>query len=153
MDGCLTAGLSGMRLHELPPQPGGTCATSDVTCAPGSYNVHGFNLIFMMGELLLNNMPIIWSHSLFVMIWLFAYGVYSWLVYDYGNTWVYFFLDTTKQSAPAWYSGLFFLHLCFYYLVYGINRLKQRCFGASQSQEEQDEAESSYLLSTNSSMA
>jgi hypothetical protein len=43
----------------------------DVTCV-GSYNVHGFNLIFMMGELMLNNIPIVWSHSIFVMIWLFA---------------------------------------------------------------------------------
>jgi hypothetical protein len=99
-------------------------------------------------------------------------GIYSWFVYDYGGNWVYFFLDTTKASAPGWsvsqlrdtsrftltycfdrYSGLFALHLCFYYFVYGLTRLKQRCFGSRAQDDEEEEALSSYLLSTNSSMA
>ena len=47
----------------------GTCAHATYA---GSYNVHGFNLAFMMGELILNNMPVIWSHSIFLMVWLFS---------------------------------------------------------------------------------
>eukprot|EP00730_Choanoeca_flexa_P012172 TRINITY_DN3536_c0_g1_i1.p2 TRINITY_DN3536_c0_g1~~TRINITY_DN3536_c0_g1_i1.p2 ORF type:complete len:291 (+),score=42.37 TRINITY_DN3536_c0_g1_i1:1299-2171(+) len=118
-----------------------------------SYNVHGFNLIFMLGELSLNRIPIVWSHSIFVMLWLLMYGIYSWFVFEYGDKWVYFFLDTSKKAAPAWYTGMFALHLIFFYLVFGLNKLKRRCFGNRYDDEEEEDAADAYLLSTNSSMA
>lgn len=118
----------------------------------GSYNVHGFNMIFMLGELFLNRIPIIPAHVSFVIFWMLTYGIYSWIIRASGGRWVYFFLDTTKQDAPGWYLGMAALHIVFFFFAFGLTKLKTRCFRNARDTEA-EEIEATYLLSTNSSIA
>ncbi|EGD81350.1 hypothetical protein PTSG_11381, partial [Salpingoeca rosetta] len=128
---------------------------SDESCCEQFINffsivVHGINLVLMLVELGLNRMVFVHAHATFIVYWLIAYGVFEWAyVASTGDDPVYFFLDTSKKIAPAWYAGMFALHVVFFYIAFGLTYLKRKCCGIQERQN----AEYSYLLSTTESVA
>lgn len=115
-----------------------------------SITVHGINLALMLVDLFLNRVTFVHSHIVFIIYWLLAYGAFEWIyVAKTGDDPVYFFMDTSKKVAPAWYIGMFALHVLFYYVAFGLTHLRRKCCGI----RENEQAESTYLLTTTSSIA
>eukprot|EP00049_Salpingoeca_infusionum_P027776 m.34229 g.34229 ORF g.34229 m.34229 type:complete len:290 (+) comp9750_c0_seq1:27-896(+) len=101
----------------------------------GSYNVHGANLLFMAGEMVLSQMVVVPSHVLFVGVWLFAYGIYSWIRAADHRGWVYFFMDTTQDYAAVWYAGLMLMHGAFYFCGFLFAKLKMKLLRQEYDQD------------------
>jgi hypothetical protein len=115
----------------------------------GSYNVHLFNLFFIMIEFVMNRMVIVPAHVSFVGVWLMCYGAYSWIRAADGRGWVYFFMDLGAKNAWLWYLGLGVLHALFFLLAFGLSKLKQR---VTKDKYDAD-VEVQYLMTTDGSVA
>jgi hypothetical protein len=89
---------------------------------------HGINTILIIVEFRLNHLVTQWSNAVFAsFLWPGTYSLFivishaTWL-----DEWPYYFLDTSKPTAPAWYLGLILIHLVFFFLTIGASKLKQR---------------------------
>ena len=68
---------------------------------------------------------------------------------------MYFFLDYNVPEGIGWYIGLLILHVAFFYLVYGLYRLKLRLLGESPvkvAQQDQGDEERRKLVHPAGSM-
>ena len=83
--------------------------------------MHNANILFMLIEFLLNDLPISFWHFPFVLTYGLIYVVFSWVLYHYRGYHYYFFLDYTKPYALYWYLGLFIVVLFFFVLSYGVS--------------------------------
>jgi hypothetical protein len=72
--------------------------------------LHNLNSAFMAIEMILNKLPIAWTHLPFVQCFGLAYVLFAWLyVYRKLGVVYYFFLDYNRPYAVVWYFGLFVL--------------------------------------------
>lgn len=72
--------------------------------------LHNLNSVFMAIEMVLNRLPVFWTHLSFVQCFGLAYVLFAWLyVYKKLGVFYYFFLDYNRPYAVAWYLGLFLL--------------------------------------------
>jgi hypothetical protein len=91
-----------------------------------SYNVHASNALFVILEFLLNRMKFAGAHVLFPVGWAMIYMGWSWIYFDWTGDWVYFFVDTSQNSAPGWYLLMLVMHCAFFGMGYGLWYLKER---------------------------
>jgi hypothetical protein len=89
---------------------------------------HGINTVLVIVEYRLNHLVTQWSNVVYAsFLWPGTYSLFAviaqatWLGF-----WPYFFLDTSKPVAPAWYLGLLAIHFVFNLLTIGASKLKQR---------------------------
>ncbi|KAK9812674.1 hypothetical protein WJX72_001650 [[Myrmecia] bisecta] len=89
-----------------------------------SYSQHGINALLMLGELLLNNIPVVPYMLGYVGLWSSVYG--GWALYHYMATgrWLYPFLDAMQSWSPFAYLGLFLTHWLFFGMVILLYKLK-----------------------------
>jgi len=83
--------------------------------------MHNANILFMLIEFLLNDLPISFWHFPFILTYGLIYVMFSWVLYHYRGYHYYFFLDYTKPYALYWYLGLFAIVLFFFVLSYGVS--------------------------------
>jgi hypothetical protein len=89
-----------------------------------SYNQHGANAFLMVGETLLNAMPVHLYLMGYVGLWSCAYGVWAFVHHLVTGRWMYPFLDAQKPWAPLAYAGLFLVHWLFFGMVVILRRIK-----------------------------
>ncbi|KMZ71459.1 hypothetical protein ZOSMA_17G00150 [Zostera marina] len=95
--------------------------TGHFTLDPLMGCIHSFNILFILLETCLNNMPFpLFRMSYFVM-WSCAYVIFQWILHYCGfSWWPYPFLDLTIPLAPLWYLMMALTHIPSYALYYGI---------------------------------
>jgi hypothetical protein len=71
--------------------------------------MHNANALFMMTELLLNDIPFRFSHFPYIVFFGQAYVIFSWHVYRRIGVFYYFFLDYELKFAVIWQLGLLFV--------------------------------------------
>ena len=116
-----------------------------------SFIEHGLNGVVMMVDFAINNTPIYPFHSVHVLLWAGTYLVFSWLFYTVTgmyvaqaalsasptpapdarrlcvtDRWRYPFLDIFLKASPGWYALLAGGHVVYFFMVYGLYRLKCR---------------------------
>ncbi|KAG0242046.1 hypothetical protein BGX31_000671 [Mortierella sp. GBA43] len=90
-----------------------------------NYSFHGGDLIVVMIEIVINTMPFIPSHVVFVYVVCLLYLAEAHIVYLVNGFWTYDFLDTTH--GPIWlglYLGVGFVILCAFIFMYYLHRMK-----------------------------
>eukprot|EP00056_Hartaetosiga_gracilis_P023051 m.34921 g.34921 ORF g.34921 m.34921 type:complete len:316 (+) comp9966_c2_seq1:33-980(+) len=108
--------------------------------------VHGLNFFMMLSELIQNRIRFSIANCLWLLIWMSSYAIFQWFfALSPNGRWVYFFMDTTTESAAAWYPGLFILHIVFFFIVFGFSKLKEKRAGLHGDTA----AEQQYLVSHN----
>lgn len=80
----------------------------------------------VLGELLLNRIPVDFYSSGYLALWSSLFGVWSAVFYLNTGRFIYPFLDAHKPYAWAAYLGLFAVHLAAYLTVMGLTKAKQR---------------------------
>jgi len=109
-----------------------------------SYNQHGTNFLFMLVEFAFATVPFFPADVLFILLWTLTYIITIWIVRAVNDSfqWPYPFLDTTTWLAPAWYLGLGLLHAGYYFLVFGLYKLKLKYTVLGERLEDRDLQES-----------
>jgi hypothetical protein len=89
---------------------------------------HFVTSIFMLGELILNDMDVRWEHILLNLAWAVIYLIYVWPMTRFGalTHWPYFFLETETTGVFVWYTILFIADVIFYFIFYLVFLLKLR---------------------------
>lgn len=95
-----------------------------------SYNQHGFNAVMMLGELVLNIVPVTLLESGWLALWSSLYGVWSAAFLHRTGRVIYPFLDVSKPYAWVSYVGIFGTLWVAYLLFLGLARLKERALRA-----------------------
>lgn len=91
-------------------------------------SMHAVNLVFLLGELALNNMTFHWFRGAYFIIWTAVFIFFTWIIHALGEReWQYSFLDVSANLAPLWYFLLCVVHLAAYAFVCLIIYLKQVC--------------------------
>ncbi|KAK9822472.1 hypothetical protein WJX81_006311 [Elliptochloris bilobata] len=72
-----------------------------------SYNTHGANSLFAIGELLLNSIPFVPHLMGYVGFWTSAFGIWAFSVFRVTGMWLYPFLDASRPWAPFAYAGIY----------------------------------------------
>lgn len=91
-----------------------------------SYNQHAVNAVMMLGELLLNRIPVTFYSSGWLALWSSIYGVWSGVFYARNGRFIYPFLDAHKPYAWVSYLGLYAVHWAAFLLVMGAARAKRK---------------------------
>jgi len=94
-------------------------------------SVHGMDLTLMAFEFFLNQIPVVRTHVIPMLIVAILYCAYTWVVHaiPYGpdgiHRWVYPFLSwDSATSAVGWYLGLFIAFIVIYFFCFGIHKLR-----------------------------
>lgn len=90
-----------------------------------SYNQHGFNAVMMLGELVLNRVPVTLYESGWLALWSSLFGVWSAAFYHRTGRAIYPFLDVSKPYAWAAYLGIFATLWVAYLLFMALAWLKE----------------------------
>lgn len=91
-----------------------------------SFNVHASNVLFVLVEAFFNRIKFAAAHIVFPLLWAMIYMVWAWIYYDFSGSWVYPFVQTDQNSAPAWYLLMLVMHSAFFGMGYGLWLLKER---------------------------
>jgi len=98
-----------------------------------SINAHAVNLPIMLVQLFTGRMEMVPAHAVFVVGFALTYVMISWIrkASEPNYAWPYPFLNTWPEPKPwtsgIWYFGLSVAHVLFFFLAYGLNKLKQKC--------------------------
>ena len=68
--------------------------------------MHNLNILVMVVESLLNDLPYKLNHIPFAILYGLAYVAFSWVWFEYKGIFYYFFLDYARPWALAWYAGV-----------------------------------------------
>lgn len=121
-----------------------------------SVNMHALNLLYLLVELIINDIPHCKADVYYALLWPLVYGSFTWLrilltpgardcfvdgsdprcrVHKEGSgvVWPYFFMDTSKWSSPLWYLALVSSVGLFYVLTIWI---RQRIESLRRSDEQ-----------------
>ncbi|PIA60827.1 hypothetical protein AQUCO_00300393v1 [Aquilegia coerulea] len=83
--------------------------------------MHGLNLLFLLLDTALNNLPFPWFRMAYFVFWSCTYIVFQWSIHACGlSSWPYAFLELSTPWAPMWYLAIALIHIpCygFYVLV------------------------------------
>ncbi|OVA16681.1 hypothetical protein BVC80_1543g123 [Macleaya cordata] len=83
--------------------------------------MHSLNVVFLLLDTALNNLPFPWFGFVYFIIWSCLYIVFQWVLHACGFTWwPYAFLELSTPWAPLWYFALALVHVpcySFYVLV------------------------------------
>ena len=82
---------------------------------------HNANVLFMLGEVLLNNVTIEVNHLPFVVLYGSCYVVFSWFWFHYKGVFYYFFMDYDAPHAWLWFICLLIAVAIFYFIGYFIS--------------------------------
>ncbi|PSC70223.1 hypothetical protein C2E20_6303 [Micractinium conductrix] len=89
-----------------------------------SYNQHGFNAVMMLGDLVLNQIPVTMTDAGWLALWGSLFGLWSGLFYHRTNRFIYPFLDAHKPYAWASYLGVFGVLWVAFLLFWGAARAR-----------------------------
>lgn len=131
-----------------------------------SYNMHALNLVFVVVDMVFNRHPVVMRDIAVAVLWPVIYSMFTVLRVvvspskrgcltehakpacdtpappkNYGQVvWPYFFMDTSKPLAAAWYLGLALFFAACYAGIAGISRLREaRSVRAARGQTESSE--------------
>ncbi|KAF5177115.1 transmembrane protein [Thalictrum thalictroides] len=83
--------------------------------------MHGVNLLFLLLDTALNNLPFPWFRMAYFVFWSCTYIIFQWTLHARGiSWWPYAFLELSTPWAPVWYLAIALIHIpCygFYVLV------------------------------------
>ncbi|KAF5187534.1 transmembrane protein, partial [Thalictrum thalictroides] len=83
--------------------------------------MHGLNLLFLLLDTALNNLPFPWFRMTYFIFWSCTYIVFQWTIHACDLfPWPYAFLELSTPWAPMWYLAIALIHIpCygFYVLV------------------------------------
>jgi len=85
-----------------------------------------FNCLFIIVELLLNQIEVIPVHVVFAVLYGIIYLLFVWVVYASTSTWVYDFLNWSKPVTPFAYVILLVLVVIFYLLAVGLSQARNK---------------------------
>jgi hypothetical protein len=86
---------------------------------------HLTNSIFIGFDLLNNNIESSMESYKWNISWIYLFIIFTWGIVESGvKPWPYFFLNTDKSAAYAWYEGLLILNFIFFLIWFYICRLK-----------------------------
>lgn len=91
-----------------------------------NYAPHLVTSIAILIELSLNSVPVIIRDLSFAMTWPVIYLIYIWILrtQHVAKKWPYDFLTTSSSSAFVWYGILFLMVIIFFFIFYGLTKLK-----------------------------
>eukprot|EP00249_Psilotum_nudum_P017844 c26520_g1_i1 orf=219-1163(-) len=93
-----------------------------------SVNMHGVNLVFLVVDIVVNNLSFPWFRGSYFLLWSGLFSVFTWIIHAFGETiWPYPFLDVSVKWSPLWYFGLFVGHIVVYSIVCLIMYVKKLC--------------------------
>ncbi|KAF9592169.1 hypothetical protein IFM89_012663 [Coptis chinensis] len=81
--------------------------------------MHGLNLLFLLLDTALNNLPFPWFRVAYFVFWSCTYILFQWILHASGvSWWPYAFLELSTPWAPMWYLAIALIHLpCFGFYV------------------------------------
>lgn len=81
--------------------------------------MHSVNLLFLLLDTALNNIPFPWFGMTYFVLWSCTYIVFQWLLHICGlSWWPYPFLELSDPWAPMWYLGVALVHVpCYGFYV------------------------------------
>ncbi|EIE19989.1 hypothetical protein COCSUDRAFT_67659 [Coccomyxa subellipsoidea C-169] len=85
-----------------------------------SYNTHGANMAFILGELFLNSIPFVPYLMGYLGIYVATFGLWSFTYFRLMGLWLYPFLDANQPWAVLAYGGIFAGCFAFVGLVSGL---------------------------------
>ena len=87
---------------------------------------HLVTTIAILIELTFNRIPVTIRDLSFTLSWPMLYLIYIWILrsQQVAKIWPYNFLTTSTATSFIWYGLLFFLVLVFYFIFYGLTKLK-----------------------------
>eukprot|EP00698_Gefionella_okellyi_P004298 TRINITY_DN13981_c0_g1_i1.p1 TRINITY_DN13981_c0_g1~~TRINITY_DN13981_c0_g1_i1.p1 ORF type:complete len:300 (+),score=23.90 TRINITY_DN13981_c0_g1_i1:69-968(+) len=91
-----------------------------------TFLVHAVNSPMMLLETMFNHIDHVPLHVIFQVSTALIYMFYSWIWYGAANLWIYTFLDWSSRWAAAFYIGLLIAFVIFYFLVFGLTKLRNR---------------------------
>jgi hypothetical protein len=112
-----------------------TVGATDQLLNFSSFNVHGVNLLVMLGDFVLTRIPYSHHHVCFLLIWVLAYAMFEWV--DYAvirHEYSYAFLDPTIPVAFAWYLGLAVFHMGIFWLCSLVSKWKLKSTSTEEYQ-------------------
>lgn len=89
-------------------------------------SVHFATSLSFVLEMVQNQLYVRAVNIILFLVWLYVYLVFIWPFTAQGHLihWPYNFLDVSTAACFAWYNALFILSIIFYYIWYGLNRIK-----------------------------
>ena len=91
-----------------------------------SVSMHFINIIFLMTELFLNELPFLFHYGVFVLMAGMTYLLWSWIYYDLEGEWDYFFMDTSKNVNALWQTLVFTMHILAWCVVFNLAKCRDR---------------------------
>eukprot|EP01084_Bolivina_argentea_P124765 221059_1 len=98
----------------------------------GSISMHILNVVFLLTDFFLNNIPFHFHFGAFAVLPPTIYLIFSWLYYDLSGKWDYFFMDSSQEVNAIWLSLVFMMHLLIWCFVFKIAQYKQNYFNKKQ---------------------
>ncbi|CAN1187446.1 hypothetical protein LINPERPRIM_LOCUS31847 [Linum perenne] len=90
--------------------------------------MHSVNVIFLLGETILNGMRFPMFRIAYFILWTSIFVVFQWIIHSVISMWwPYPFLDLSSNFAPVWYLGVGVMHIPCYGIFALIVRLKYFC--------------------------
>ncbi|CAL9078991.1 unnamed protein product [Musa textilis] len=91
--------------------------------------MHTLNLVFLLLDTALNNLPFPWFRMAYFVLWSCVYVIFQWILHICGfSWWPYSFLELSTPWAPFWYLCLALVHIPCYGLYSLIVKAKISLF-------------------------
>ncbi|WCJ22650.1 hypothetical protein M5689_004729 [Euphorbia peplus] len=91
--------------------------------------MHSLNIVFLMLDTTLNNLPFPWFRLAYFVLWSCIYVVFQWTVHACGVTWwPYPFMELDTPWAPLWYFALVAIHIPCYGIYAVVHKAKNSFF-------------------------
>lgn len=88
-------------------------------------NMHTINLVFLLGDTVLNCLRFPWFRIAYFILWTSFYVIFQWVLHACISIWwPYPFLDLSSSFAPLWYSSVAAMHIPCYGIFFLIIKLK-----------------------------
>ncbi|KAJ4782627.1 transmembrane protein [Rhynchospora pubera] len=91
--------------------------------------MHSLNLLFLLVDTFLNNMPFPWFGMTYFILWSCTYVIFQWILHACGfSWWPYPFLELATPWAPLWYFCMALVHVPCYGIYWLIVKAKKTYF-------------------------